>query len=252
MIDYEAEYNNMTKVAEHPGIIAGWVLDAATFRASHPHTELDIAYGPSPRQVLDLFWPGSGRDGPVALFIHGGYWQRLDKSFSSHLAKGLLAHGIAVAMPSYDLCPNVRVGDIVAQMRAAAASLPGLVLATGHSAGGHLAAMLLASGHVKAALPLSGLFDLEPLVQTSMNNALKLDAPEATALSPMTLPPPSGRLHAVVGGDEGAEYTRQSRGIAAAWGGTWESLPGLNHFTIVAELADPNSATIRAARRLVA
>jgi len=102
MIDLEAEYNNLAKVPEHPAIISGWVRDAAAFRATHGSAELDIAYGPTPRQVLDLFWPVPRRDAPLALFIHGGYWQRLDRTFFSHLAQGLLAHGVAVAMPSYD------------------------------------------------------------------------------------------------------------------------------------------------------
>lgn len=252
MIDYEAEYNNMTKVPECRAIIGDWVRDAAAFRASHAYADLDVAYGERPRQKLDLFWPDARRAGPMALFIHGGYWQRLDKSFSSHLAAGLLANGVAVAMPSYDLCPDVQVADIVDQMREVVAFLPNPVLAVGHSAGGHMAAMLLADGLVPAALPISGLFYLPPLIETSMNVAMRLDQVEARRLSPMTLPAPSGRLHAVVGGDEGIEFTRQTRGIAEAWGGTWDSLPGLNHFTIVSQLADPHSAIVAAARRLMA
>jgi len=259
-IDAEVDYNARAMVPEHPAIIAGWARDAAAFRAAHAAAELEVAYGPTPRQVLDLFWPRPARDAPMALFIHGGYWQGLDKNFSSHLARGLLAHGVAVAVPSYDLCPQVTLADIVEQMRRAAAFLHQRhgrrLLAIGHSAGGHMAAMLMAtdwrarglpSDLVPAALPISGLFDLVPLVDTSMNAAIRLDAAEARRLSPAFVPRPAGRLHAVVGGDEGAGFARQSRLIAEAWGGAWESLPGHNHFTIVGELADPASAIVRKA-----
>jgi acetyl esterase/lipase len=256
MIDLEAEYNNLAKVPDHPAIIAGWVRDAAAFRAAHAAAELGLAYGPTPRQALDLFWPGPRRDAPLALFIHGGYWQRLDRSFSSHLAQGLLAHGVAVAMPSYDLCPQVTLAELTGQVRGAAEFLRHRygrpLLAIGHSAGGHLAAMLLVDGLVPAALPISGLFDLPPLISTSMNVALALDVAEARRLSPLFLPPPSGRLHAVIGGEEGVEFTRQARGIAEAWGGTWESLPGYNHFTILDELIDPASPMVRKALDLLA
>ncbi len=127
------------------------------------------------------------------------------------------------------------------------------MLAIGHSAGGHLAAMLLAwdARVVPAALPISGLFDLAPLIETSINAALGLDDAEARRLSPLLLPPPGGRLHAVVGGEEGAEYTRQSREIARAWGGTWESVAGADHFTVLAPLADPASALVATARAMV-
>ncbi|WP_048860786.1 alpha/beta hydrolase, partial [Acidisphaera rubrifaciens] len=150
-IDYEAEYNNRAKVPEHPAIIAQWAADSAAFRAAQPGAALDLAYGPSARQRLDLFRPAgsTGTGAPLAMFIHGGYWQGLDKSFASHLARGLVARGVAVAVPSYDLCPDVTLDAIVAQMRAAVAWLVARhgapVFAMGHSAGGHLAAMLLAT-----------------------------------------------------------------------------------------------------------
>lgn len=255
MIDLEAEYNNLKKVPDPGAIIAGWARDSTAFRAWYAWKQLDIAYGPTPRQALDLFWPTRQRDTPIAMFIHGGYWQRLDKSFFSHLARGLLAHGIAVAIPSYDLCPQVTLAEITDQLRAAAAFLhehhrrP--VLATGHSAGGHLAAMLMAAELVPAALPISGLFDLVPMISTSMNAALRLDPAEAQRLSPLSLPPPPGRLHAVVGGDEGPEFARQSRSIAEAWGGTWESLPAHNHFSILDDLVDPASPMVRKALDLL-
>ena len=265
-MDLEAEYDNSGKVPDAPAIVAGWQRDAAAFRAAHRFADLGLPYGPTPRQTMDVFWPDGARTAPLALFIHGGYWQRMDRADFSHLAAGLLGHGVAVAMPSYDLCPAVRIGEIVAQMRAAAAFLfhrhGRRLLAIGHSAGGHLAAMLLATDWpardpalpadlVHAALPISGLFDLAPLLHTQVNDAVRMDAAEAAANSPLGLRP-NGRVHAVVGGTEGTEYTRQSRSLAEAWGGSWEAVPGANHFTVVMSLAAPDSALVARARAMVA
>lgn len=263
-MDLEAEYNNRDKVPEHQAIRDGWLRDSAAFRAAHPHADLDVAYGPTPRQALDLFWPGTPRTGPLAIFVHGGYWQMLDRKPFSHFARGLLGHGVAVALPSYDLCPQVTMAVLVEQVRDAAAFLARQhrrpMLALGHSAGGHLAAMLLATDWaaralptdtIVAALPISGLFDLPPLTHTSVNTALGLDKAEARRLSPLFLPRPAGRLHAAVGSTEGAEYTRQTRSIAEAWDGTWEALAGRNHFTVVEPLADPESGLVRRALDLM-
>ncbi|MBV9812000.1 MAG: alpha/beta hydrolase [Acetobacteraceae bacterium] len=264
VVNLEAEYNNRAKVPEHPAIMERWQADARAFREAHPSAELDVSYGPSPRQMLDLFWPAADREAPLALFIHGGYWQSLDRAMFSHVAAGMLARGIAVALPSYDLCPQVSLAALVEQLRAAVAFLADRyhrgLLATGHSAGGHLAAMLLAtdwrsrgmSEHtVRAAMPISGLFDLAPLLATSINDKLGLDKAEAERLSPVTMPAPEGRLHAFVGGDEGSEYERQSRAIAAAWNGTWQAIPGANHFTVLDGLLDPDSPMVRTAARLL-
>ena len=117
-MDLQAEYENRARVPENPAIIAGWQRDAAAFRAAWSEAERDIPYGPGERERLDLFRPGPGEDWPVALFLHGGYWQALDRSFFSHLARGMLAEGVAVAVPSYDLCPQVTLATIIGQMRA--------------------------------------------------------------------------------------------------------------------------------------
>ncbi len=263
-MDLEAEYNNRAKVADSAAISARWEHDAAAFRATHPHSDLALPYGPTPRQAMDIFWPGAGREAPVAMFVHGGYWQRLDRTWFSHFARGLLAHGVAVAMPSYDLCPSVTLAALVEQVRDAAAFLArrhgGGMLAAGHSAGGHLAAMLLATDWaargltapaIRAALPISGLFDLPPLTHTSVNDALGLDEAEARRLSPLFLSRPAGTLHAVVGGNEGVEYIRQSRSIAEAWGGRWEALGDRNHYTVLEPLGDPESAMVQVALTLM-
>lgn len=260
----EAEYNNRAKVPGHVEVMQSWTRDAAAFRAGHGHAELDLPYGSSARQRLDLFWPDARRDGPVAMFIHGGYWQSLDRSFFSHLARGFVAHGVALAVPSYDLCPQVTLEALVEQVRGAAAFLlrrhgrP--VFSCGHSAGGHLTATLLATdwaarglppGAVYAGCAISGLFDLLPLLETSVNGALRLDAGTARRLSPVFLPAPGRPLHAVVGAEEGAEYHRQSRDIAEAWRGAWELLPGANHFTVVAPLTDPASPLVATMLRTI-
>lgn len=263
-MNLQAEYDNGAKVPGYPAIAERWGHEAAAFRAGWAEVELDVAYGPTPRQAMDLFWPGAGRSVPVVVFVHGGYWQRAHRTVFSHLAAGLLAHGVAVAMPSYDLCPHVSLATLVEQVRDSVAflhrRLGGRFLATGHSAGGHLTAMLMATDWaargcppdlVPAGMPISGLFDLPPLTHTTINDALGLDAAEARRLSPLFLPPPAGRIHAYVGGTEGLEYTRQSRAIAEAWGGGWDSLPGLHHFSIVEELRRPDSAMTRKALSLL-
>ena len=254
------EYDNRAKVADFAAIVAEWGRDAAAFRDRAGGT-LGLRYGDGPRQLMDIFGP---MEGPTAMFLHGGYWQAMDRGYFSHLAGGLLAHGLTVAVPSYDLCPDVTLARIVEEAREAAAFLhlrtrqP--ILAMGHSAGGHLAACLLATDWaayglservVPAALSLSGLFDLMPLRQVKEGTALRLDAAEAARLSPLSWPRPAGRIHAVVGADEGPEYLRQSRAIAAAWGGTWEAVPCANHFSILAPLSDPASGLVGTALRLM-
>jgi arylformamidase len=259
-IDYEAEYNNRARVPEYPAHFAGWARDAAAYREMHASRL--IAYGPGARNTIDFF-PGDSKR-PIVVFIHGGYWQALDGSFFSHLAGGLNAHGIGVAIPSYELCPDVTVEAIIGQMRTMTRELARLgqpLVISGHSAGGHLAACMLATDWpaLDAALPkdlvvaayaISGLFDLGPLVNTSINNALRLDEATARAASPLFWAAPSrGSLDAVVGERESAEYFRQSRSIVDAWGSTglptwFGTVADANHFTAIAPLADPDSPMV--------
>ncbi len=245
--DYEAEYNNRARVPEHGAIMAAWARDAAAWREVKPPRV--IAYGAGERHVFDFFEAGAG---PAIMFVHGGYWQSTDKSAYSHMARGLNMLGVSVAVPSYDLCPGVRIGDIVAQISAACAVLARetgkSVVVSGHSAGGHLAACMLATqAHVHAAYAISGLFDLRPLVETSINAALRMDEEEAERLSPMSWPPPAGKtLDAVVGAEESNEYLRQSATIVRAWGeagvaSRYEEIEDANHFTVIAPLAEVGS-----------
>jgi len=257
--DLEAEYNNRARVPEHPAHIAGWQRDAATYR-DHAAGEFDLAYGPGERHRLDLFHPRTGdAGGPIVLYIHGGYWQALDKSFFSHLARGANERGFTVAIPNYTLAPAATLAEIVAEMAAAAdflirrTSRP--LVATGHSAGGHLATCLMARPEpqaipVRAAMPISGLFDLPPLVTTSINKALGLTIEEARRLSPLEwTPPETGQLVAVVGGAESGEFLRQSRAIVERWGKAgiatrYHEVPRAHHFDVIAGLADPGDPLV--------
>jgi arylformamidase len=263
-IDYEVEYNNRARVPEHPAVIEGWARDAKAYRETNP--PLRIAYGPGERQSIDFFHASAPNyAAATVVFVHGGYWQNLDPSFFSHLARGPNERGLNVGLLGYDLCPAVRVRDIVEEVRAACRELARFekrLIVAGHSAGGHLAACLLATNwpavderlpedFVGAAYAISGLFELAPLVPTSINTALGLDQAEAELMSPLHWAPPAGRsLDAVVGGEESGEYLRQSRTIAERWGSAgvdtrYEAVPGQNHFTVIAPLADPGSAMTR-------
>jgi arylformamidase len=267
-IDYEVEYNNRARVPENPALMAGWARDAAAYREQCAPRR--ISYGQGPRHVIDVF-AGEGQDkskdkgqaeAPLVVFIHGGYWQALDGSSFSHMARGLNAHGVTVAVPTYSLCPQVSVAEIIEEMRQVTRELAKLseaLVISGHSAGGHLAACMLAtdwraydpslpSNLVRAAYTISGLFDLQPLVGTTINKALCLDQASAQAASPMFWKPPAhGSLDAVVGEMESAEYHRQSRSIVEVWGNAgvvarYDAVPAANHFTAIAPLADPSSS----------
>lgn len=263
--DYEVEYNNRARVPEHPGIIAGWASDAAAYREAAV-SELGIRYGEGPRQTYDLFKPEDVKSKAIVLFIHGGYWQALDPSYFSHMARGLNQRGVPVAVAGYDLCPQVELGHIVWELQQAAAAiwrrynLP--VVAAGHSAGGQLSACLLATdwGNVDPELPdqivpaaygISGLYNLKPLTETSINKALGLTMEGAERESPLFWPAPSGLvMDAVVGGAESAEYLKQSRRLTDVWGlegvrTRYEEIDGANHFTVIAGLADPQDAMTR-------
>jgi arylformamidase len=263
MTDFEAEYNNRARVPEHPEIFARWAAASAAHRKAHPDAELGLSYGASPRQFVDLFWPEAGRDVPIALFIHGGYWRSLAPTAFSHLAAGVNARGIAFAAVGYDLCPAVTIATIISQIRAATAFLyrrhKRPLTASGHSAGGHLTACLVATDWknegtdlpqdlVRAGLSISGLFDLAPLMDTAMNGDLRLDPMSAANASPLFWDISRGRtLDAWVGGNESAEFLRQSREVADVWGKKgvateYVAVPGANHFTVLDPLADPASA----------
>ncbi len=268
-IDYEAEYNNRARVPEHPDIFARWAREAEDYRAEamkERRAELGLRYGSTLRQVMDLFSPRPDTTAPLALFIHGGYWRSLEPGLFSQVARGVNAHGIAVAVVGYDLCPQVTIPEIIDQIRHACLFLwlrtgrPMMVF--GHSAGGHLAAAMVATDWqslypkapvvlVPTAYSISGLFDLAPLLHVSMAHDLRLNEADARSASPLFWPPPRGRaFDAIVGALESGEFLRQSRVLAEAWekGGAqtrYEEIAGANHFTVLDALRDPQSAMVR-------
>jgi arylformamidase len=264
-INYEAEYNNRARVPEHEEIFARWAREAELYRVDtlkRARAELGLSYGDTPRQTVDLFLPEAGEGAPLAIFIHGGWWRSLDPSMFSQMARGPNSRGVAVAVVGYDLCPNVSIADIIEQMHRACVFLwqrfGRRMFVYGHSAGGHLAGAMVGTDWrslypkapadlVPAGYSISGLFDLSPLVSISPNQDLRLDAESARRLSPAFWPLASGRtFDAVVGGLESSEFKRQSRLIADAWKSAartrYEEIAGMNHFTVIDPLADPQSA----------
>lgn len=265
-IDYEAEYNNRQRVPNHVELNAPWFDVAKAYRAS-ANAELDLRYGPAERNVFDLFHPAKGAsEAPIAVYIHGGYWQRGHHHDNAWVARELNARGVAVALPSYTLCPAIPVMGIVEEMRAFLAALWRTTgkhpVVCGHSAGGQLAAAMMATDWsrvpgvprdlVRTAYAISGVFDVPPLVGTSLNEALGLTTETAAAASPILWPAPkidNSFFVASVGGDESAEFLRQSLDIAHTWSVAGLAaecvvVPRTNHFSIVHELGRPGSAMI--------
>ena len=273
---YDAQYDARAGIPEQAEIRAGWSERSAHTRASVP-CRLDLPYGDHPTERLDVFGPAAGhadRPAPVLVYIHGGYWRALDKQDQSFIAAPFVEAGAVVVLPNYALAPAVTVRHIVLQMVRAVAWVhrhigahggdPARLVVAGHSAGGHLAAMMLACRWsevgsdlpphlVSSAIALSGVFDLAPLRRAPfLASDLALTAAEARALSPARLPAPTaGRLVAVVGGDESAEFHRQTRLIRRAWGPATvpvcESVPGRHHMNVLHTLAEPASRVHRLA-----
>ena len=255
-VDFEAAYNNRNRVPEHPAILKKWREDSAkTVDQRHP---LTFEYGPGERQRLE--WFDAGEDRPTAVFIHGGYWQALDRGWFSWVAPALQDQGLNVAVVGYDLTPQVRLGQSIDCVRRAVELVRTKTghrpLVFGHSAGGHMAAAMLSEGRAKAALAISGVFDLEPLIGTSLNVALKVDAYTARALSPLYWPVPNGStpggrtLDLWVGENESDAFLEQSQKMAEVWARQGadtrvELVEGANHFTVLDGLADPDSGMVQ-------
>ena len=266
----EAEYNNRVLVPEHLAIFERWRRDSANVRASTPCT-LDLAYGDQPRHKLDLFHATNPRG--TVVFIHGGYWRTLDKSDFSFLARPFVDAGLSVAAINYRLCPTVGISDVAEDCRQAlmwiiangdAHNLPvDRIALTGHSAGGHLVAMLYATDWqqrlcdvscIIGGFALGGAYDLAPLLACSMNADLKLDEQTAHANSPIHFVPTlTVSLHLAVGAAESSAFRTQSRLLAAAWPticDTPEEVENANHFTAVDFLAQPTHSTFQRVVRL--
>ncbi|MGJ7508429.1 alpha/beta hydrolase [Variovorax sp. GT1P44] len=272
---YDAQYNARARIPEHPAILQHWA-DASTRALSRPGWVLDVAYGDDASERLDIL--PAGRDAPVFVYIHGGYWRALDKLDHAFVLPPLVDAGAMVVNLNYALCPAVSIEHIVMQLVRALAWVwrhaadfggdPARIVLAGHSAGGHLATMLLACDWqavaselppdlVKSTLAISGLYELEPLRHAPFLAAdIGLTAASALRLSPAAMPAPSrGSLVTVVGGEESEEFHRQAALISEAWGPrvviASESEAGRNHMDVVHELANPGSTTHRRALQLL-
>jgi acetyl esterase/lipase len=251
-----AAYDNGAAVADSAARVARWRALSASLRATCPG-ERDLAYGPLPRQRLDLFDSATAR-APLVAFIHGGYWQRNAKEDFACVATGPLARGLDVALVGYTLAPEASLTAIVAEIRAALTLLRRLdrerglarpLVVSGWSAGGHLAALALDWPEVDAALAISGIFDLEPLRGTIIDDKLRLTEMQVEALSPLRRPTRRPIVIAC-GGDELPELRRQSRdyhAACAATGGAATLCPieGADHFSVLDGLIEPDGALTR-------
>lgn len=249
-VELAREYTPRLQVPDATKVFDAWRRDGAAFRKHH-HA-LDIAYGPTPGQTLDIYKPDGAARPPVVVFIHGGFWQVFEKANNAHVAEGLVRAGFAVANVDHDLSPPNTLDGITGQIRGALhfivreADNLGVDAANlhvcGHSAGGHLAAMAAADPDappLRSVLPISGLFDLEPIARLPMGRILGLnDAAAIARQSPLTLEPRSGiKIGVTAGGKESGEFQRQSRALADAWGGTFHLAEGCNHFDILDDFA---------------
>ena len=247
----DAAYDNNGAVADSPALIEKRNTGSAAFRKAHP-TGLDIPYGPKERNRWDLY-PAKNPDAPCLVFIHGGYWQRNSREDFAMFMAGIQAHGWSAALPGYSLAPEVKLGDVVVEIRAALDwlqaegskhGIAGPVILSGWSAGGHLTAMALDHPLVAAGLAISGVYDLEALRDTKLNAALQLTDGEIASLSPLRLPVVNKPMTIAYGTSELPTLVNDSRNLHAMRAAA--HAPGVllpvahgNHFNILEQLADP-------------
>lgn len=262
--DWDSAYANVPNIPEGASFPPRWAAQAQAFRASlDDRLTSGISYGPHERQAFDLARP-VGEPKGLVIFIHGGYWMRFHRTDWTHLAAGPLAHGHAVAFPSYRLCPEVRITDITADARsaiaAAAATVDGPIVLAGHSAGGHLATRAVCSDtdvpseilkRIRHVVSISGVHDLRPLLRTQLNETFRLDAAEAAAESPALREPlPDLTVTCWAGAGERGEFLRQNALLANIWTGLGASTSVVeeadrHHFDVIDGVADPDHALCR-------
>lgn len=260
--DWNDAYTNGAHIAGGDAYPERWAQAAAAFRdgiGTIGSAKLDLSYGARLRNKLDLFLPAEKPWG-LFVFVHGGYWMRFDKSRWSHLAEGAVRRGFAVAMPSYTLCPDVGIAGIAREIAEAVSfagrEAEGPIYLAGHSAGGHLVSRLMAAPallpeevqrRIAHVVSISGLHDLRPLMQTTMNETLKIEAVEALAESPALLEPlPNTRITCWVGAAERAEFIRQNALLANIWRGLGAATAEIveanrHHFNVIEGLTDPRA-----------
>ena len=264
--DLEANYNIVAARGGLDDVMQRWSAASAALR-EQADASLDCAYGSGERERIDVFRCGAN-DAPLYVYLHGGYWQRGDKSLYSFIAAPFLNKGVDVAIIGYPLCPQVTMTDLVSHVRQAIGWLyhnaralavnPERINLSGHSAGGHLTAMAVCCDWpdfdktlprelLKSAIPFSGLYDLAPLRQTSINNALQLTSTEVSGLSPAWLQPATRiPLLTVVGGTETPEFFRQTDLLMENWSDLLSSTerhvePEVDHIDLIDRLASPDS-----------
>ena len=278
----DAQYNNRARVPDHAHYFVQWARESQQARDGMSCV-LDVPFMLPTRKpsmpaapTLDVF-PAARPNSPVLLFIHGGWWRSLDKRDHSFIAPPFVAAGVTVVVPNYNLCPTVGIDTIAWQMAQALAWThqhiaqhagdPQRIVVAGHSAGGHLAAMLLCCDGRKvapdlpaqmsaSALSISGVFDMQPLRKTPFLKAdLNLTAATAHRVSPAFFPAPQGTLTAVYGALESEEFARQSRLIQTRWGDSvvpvCQAVPDTNHFSVLNELAHPKALLHQLALQLL-
>lgn len=257
---YDEAFANAKHIPGGADYPARWAAAAERLRAAlGDRARLGLRYGPAAAEWFDLFLPEGAAEGLV-IFVHGGYWLRFGPRDFSHLAAGALARRWVVAMPAYTLAPAARIAGMTRQIAAAlavaAAEVPGPVVVTGHSAGGHLAARMACAdvalpaplgGRLARVVPISPVADLRPLRETGMNADLRLDAAEALAESPVLLPRrPGPTVHVWVGGAERPAFLDQARRLGNAWACPVTVAAGRHHFDVIEGLVQPESALLQA------
>lgn len=248
--DPDRDYMNAAFIPGAQALLDACPLRAAAFRDSlGARAELDIAYGPGPRNGFDLFRPEGDSKG-VLIFVHGGFWLGTDRKTWSHYAAGAVARGWTVAMPSYTLAPEARVSQMTQEVLAAClavqARVPGRMTVAGHSAGGHLAArMAVLDSPAAAVMPISPLAELGPLMGTKMNLTLQIDAAEAEAESPARQRPrPGVACHIWTGAAERPAFMWQSRSLSEEWGCPETLDANRHHYDVLEPLCTPQSAMV--------
>ena len=273
----EAEYNLVARRgSDFPDLVERWLARSAKHRDASG-AKVDLAYGTGEREKLDFF-SGNDANGPVIFYIHGGYWQRGDKNMYSFVSEAFVRHGVLVILLNYNLTPSVRIGQIPPQVRQGLAwswhhadelgFARDKMYVMGHSAGGHLTAMMMATDWpafdrelpadlVRGGIPVSGVFELEPLVHTSLNAGPQMDVAEARAESPCFIAPVTNAPQlVVVGGGETSEFLRQSDDYVAQYRTPQRvmeryDVPDDDHFNELERLAEDDSVFFEKTMQMV-
>jgi arylformamidase len=265
--ELELQFNPRATVPDHEAVVTAGVERSAAYRAEAKNASFDVAYGAHPMETMDIFRPAAPAGAPVHVYIHGGFWRSRVKEDFSYVAGPLVEAGAIVCVVNYALCPDVTLDEIVRQMRACCAFLwrnpdahggdPDRIHVSGHSAGGHLTAMLMATdwpGYeaglpkdlVKSAVLISGIYEIAPVMNTSVQDAVQLTPEIAERNSPVLMKPATNAPMAIaVGGVESDEFRRQSKALADLWTAhapvEFFELDGLNHFTVLSETANADN-----------